>query len=163
MAMRHGRFSGGALSARSSRWLAAAFVLLASPAGAGDHGKVLAPLLPKYRQECGACHVAYPPEMLAAASWKRLLGNLPNHFGTDATLDAGSTRELSDWLAGHAPPGVPAPQDRITRSRWFVRKHDEVSSTVWKRSAVNSPANCSACHTQADQGDFNEHRVRIPR
>ena len=22
---------------------------------------------------------------------------------------------------------------------------------------------CAACHTQADQGDFNEHNVRIPR
>ena len=30
------------------------------------------PLLPKYQQECAACHVAYPPGMLPADSWQRL-------------------------------------------------------------------------------------------
>ena len=25
------------------------------------------------------------------------------------------------------------------------------------------PQECAACHTQADQGNFNEHDVRIPR
>jgi mono/diheme cytochrome c family protein len=28
---------------------------------------------------------------------------------------------------------------------------------------VKSAANCIACHTQADQGNFDEHTVRIPR
>lgn len=31
------------------------------------------PLLPKYQQECSSCHVAYPPDMLPAASWQRLM------------------------------------------------------------------------------------------
>ena len=29
--------------------------------------------------------------------------------------------------------------------------------------AARNAANCAACHTQSDQGDFNEHNVRIPR
>ena len=29
--------------------------------------------------------------------------------------------------------------------------------------AIRSAAGCIACHTQADQGDFNERSVRIPR
>jgi hypothetical protein len=29
--------------------------------------------------------------MLPAASWQRLMGNLPRHFGTDASLDAATT------------------------------------------------------------------------
>ena len=133
----------------------------------GNQRKTNAPLLAKYRQECAACHVAYPPALLPAASWQRVMTTLPRHFGTDASLDASTVRELSGWLAAHAGSGKgasePPPQDRITRSAWFVRKHDEVASAAWKLPAVKSPANCSACHTQADQGDFNEHRVRIPR
>lgn len=31
------------------------------------------PLLPKYRQECATCHVAYPPGALPAESWRRIL------------------------------------------------------------------------------------------
>lgn len=124
-------------------------------------------LLPKYRQECASCHVAYPPGMLPAKSWQRLINNLPRHFGTDASLDAASAKELAAWLTANARSDKRAreapSQDRITTSAWFTREHDEVSAAAWRRPAVKSPSNCGACHTQADQGDFNEHDVRIPR
>jgi hypothetical protein len=123
--------------------------------------------LPKYRLECAACHVAYPPAMLPAASWRRLLGGLPHHFGVDASLDAASVGELAAWLDAHAGTDRHSreapPEDRITRSAGFLHEHDEVPPAVWKRPAVRSAANCAACHTRADQGDFDEHAVRIPR
>jgi cytochrome c peroxidase len=122
---------------------------------------------PKYQQECAACHIAYPAGMLPAASWKRLMNNLPNHFGTDASLDAASVQQISQWLqlygGNYKRVTTEAPQDRITKSAWFIRKHDEVSAQTWKLAAVKSPSNCMACHQQANLGDFNEHRVRIPR
>ena len=125
------------------------------------------PLLPAYQQECAACHIAYPPGMLPAASWQRLMGNLQNHYGTDASLDAATVKQLSVWLNTHAGTykrvSAPPPDDRITRSAWFIREHDEVSAATWKRPAVKSAANCAACHTQADQGDFRERNIRIPR
>lgn len=128
---------------------------------------VAAVVSPKYQQECAACHIAYPPGMLPAASWSRVMGSLGKHFGVDASLDAATTTELSDWLQSHAGSFRRAreepPQDRITRSKWFVRQHDEVSSAVWKRKAVGSPSNCSACHAAAGTGHFNEDDVRIPK
>jgi Dihaem cytochrome c len=125
------------------------------------------PLLPKYQQECTTCHLAYPPGMLPAVSWQRLMNNLPRHFGTDASLDAAAIKEISTWLDTHAGTykrvrEEPA-QDRITRSAWFLRKHDEVSPASWKLPAVKSASNCAACHARADQGDFSERNVRIPR
>ena len=71
--------------------------LAASPLAWADSAPSV-PLLPKYRQECSACHVAYPPGMLPAASWQRVMGNLQNHYGTDASLDAATIQELSGWL-----------------------------------------------------------------
>lgn len=131
-----------------------------------DGGR-LVPLLPKYQQECAACHVAYPPGMLPAASWRRVMGNLKNHYGTDASLDAATVKDLSVWLDTHAGTykrvTQEPPQDRITRSAWFIRKHDEVAPATWKLPAVKSAANCIACHTRADQGEFNERDIRIPR
>ena len=125
------------------------------------------PWLPKYQQECASCHVAFPPGLLPAASWQRLMTELPRHFGADASLDAASVKELSTWLVANAGVGKRSreapPGDRITRSAWFTRKHDEVPTAAWRRPAVKSPSNCSACHPRADQGDFNEHDVRIPR
>ena len=125
------------------------------------------PLLPKYQQECAACHVAYPPGLLPAASWRRVMGSLSRHYGADASLDAATADELSAWLAANAGSlrrvRDEPPQDRITQSAWFLRKHDEVPARTWKLPAVKSPSNCVACHARAEQGDFNEHNVRIPR
>jgi Dihaem cytochrome c len=146
-----------------------AFLLLAQGASADDDGLAAAraPLLPAYRSECSGCHVAYPPGMLPAAAWRRVIDDLPHHYGTDASLDPATASALRDWLAGSAGPPHPssaAPTgDRITRSAWFARQHREVSAATWKRASIRSPANCSACHTHADQGAFNEHDVRIPR
>ena len=132
-----------------------------------DGGRPMPPLLPKYQQECAACHMAFPPGALPAASWQRVMQNLPRHYGTDASLDAASVQEISTWLTANAGTwkrvGTAPPDDRITRSEWFIRKHHEVTGATWKLPAVKSPANCAACHRGAEQGDFDEDRVRIPR
>ncbi len=146
---------------------AAALNLIGSATARADSPSRL-PLLPAYQQECASCHVAYPPGMLPAASWQRLMANLPRHFGTDASLDPATTQSLSTWLTANAGTykrvtADPPPDDRLTRAPWFARKHHEVASAVWQRPAVHSAANCVACHPQADKGDFNEHAVRIPR
>jgi nitrate/TMAO reductase-like tetraheme cytochrome c subunit len=111
--------------------------------------------------------VAYAPGLLPVESWQRLMNDLPHHFGVDASLDAASTKTLSAWLAANAGASRRAraapPGDRITKAAWFVREHGEVSAATWKRTSVKSPSNCSACHARADQGDFNEDHVRIPR
>jgi hypothetical protein len=151
-------------------WLAGAALGLASAASAGDgHRSRAVPLLPRYQQECASCHIAYPAGLLPSSSWKRLIEGLPKHFGTDASVDAATAQELSTWLQAHSAdtrrhdPTTPPPEDRITRSSWFVHEHDEVAPATWKLPAVKSPSNCAACHRGADQGVFNEHDVRIPR
>jgi mono/diheme cytochrome c family protein len=150
---------------------AVALLALAVAARADDDGPAMrVPLLPKYQQECGSCHTAYVPSMLPRASWQRLTANLPQHFGTDASLDAATLNELAAWLDAHAGTyrktareATPPPEDRITRTAWFQREHREVRTATWALPAVKSAANCAACHTQADQGDYRERNIRIPR
>jgi cytochrome c553 len=136
----------------------------------GDRRASPTPLLPSYQAECGACHLAYPPGLLPAASWQRLLQNLPRHFGTDASLEPAQRAELQPWLMAAAGTGqrrraeaTAPPDDRITRSAWFIREHDEIAAATWKRPSVKSAANCAACHGGANQGSFDEHDIRIPR
>ena len=147
--------------------IAAIALIGASHAARAEGNQRLPPLLPKYQQECGACHVAYPPGMLPATSWNRLMNKLGSHYGADASLDAATAQELAAWLSANAGSTRRVReqplQDRITRSAWFIRQHDEVSAASWKLPAVKSASNCIACHSGANQGDFNEHQVRIPR
>ncbi len=91
---------------------ALALVAALVPAHAdGERAGMRVPLLPAYKQECGSCHLAYPPGLLPASSWQRLMGDLPHHFGTDASLDA------ADACARSAAGCRPTPAARATPRR----------------------------------------------
>lgn len=121
----------------------------------------------RWQAECGSCHVAYPPRLLPAPAWRRMMAQLDRHFGADASLDAGAAAGIGAFLEQNAASGRraqgPAETLRITDTAWFLREHDKVPAATWKHSAVKSAANCAACHTLAEQGDFRERNIRIPR
>ncbi len=139
--------------------------LLAAPVSAAKMG-VPADVPKSYEAECASCHMAYPPGLLGQKSWQNIMSGLDKHFGTDASLDPKAQAEITQWLIKNAATkekySALAPENRITKTSWFIRKHDEVRADVWKRAGVKSPANCSACHADAAKGNFDEDRVRIP-
>lgn len=133
--------------------------------GKGAGGSTSAP--EPFQKECASCHMAYPAGLLPAGSWQHLMANLGRHFGSDASLDEASANAITRYFTSHAGTykrvSEMPPQDRITLSNWFARKHDKhVSASTWARPAIGSRSNCVACHQGAQQGNFNEHSVRIP-
>lgn len=119
-----------------------------------------------YEAECASCHIAYPPALLSEQSWKNVMSGLSKHFGTDASVDAKTQTEITSWLIKNAATrqkySETAPENRITKTSWFIRKHDEVRADVWKRASIKSPANCGACHIDAAKGIFSENNIKIP-
>ncbi len=119
-----------------------------------------------WRAECGSCHLAYPPALLAARDWRQIMHQLDRHYGSDATLDTAQLTQIGTFLesnAGHSAAAETKDLPRITLSPWFKREHREVPARVWKSSAVRSAANCGACHRQAHSGDFSEESLQLPR
>lgn len=114
------------------------------------------------KAECSACHIAYPPRLLPAASWEALMGGLKTHFAEDATLDEATAAHIRDYLVANAgkddPNAVDAegkPLLRISERQWFKHEHsDEVSPAALKKAG--SWANCVACHTGAEKGQFED-------
>lgn len=144
-----------------------ALAMLASTGAQADSGRAMPYNVPAaYLQECAACHTAYPPGLLPAASWKRVMAGLDKHYGTDASLDAATVQQLGQWLQAYAGTykrvSEEPPEDRITRSAWFERKHRKIEPSAWKLPSVKSAANCAACHTGAEQGRFSDHDLRMP-
>lgn len=133
---------------------------------AGSHNFKPVRALPLYAQECAACHVAYPPSLLSDDSWQRILTGLSQHYGVDASLDAAQINTIGLWLKSEAGTykkiQFSPPEDRISRSDWFVREHRRVAPEVWQLTSVKSPAQCTACHSKADQGRFDERDLRTP-
>lgn len=143
------------------RWMALLFASFVAHQALAD-GKRFTADNPQWRAECGSCHVAYPPQLLPAPAWNRIMSGLDRHFGADASLDAAGSAAIGAFLVNNSRSGEVRTL-RITETGWFRHEHDEVPAATWTRPAVKSPANCVACHTRADAGDFSERNIRIPR
>ena len=130
-----------------------------------------------YAEECGSCHMAYPPGLLPARSWERLMGNLDKHFGDNAELPQEDAAAITGYLVGNAADrsnyrrsmqlaASIAPWDtpvRITRIPYFMHEHNEIPrQLVAGNPQVKSLSQCQACHRSAEAGSFDEHDIDIP-
>ncbi|MGP3698020.1 diheme cytochrome c [Rhodobacter sp. NSM] len=133
--------------------------------GRGHEGRRAAMVVtdPATKTECSACHLAYPAALLPARSWRALMADLPNHFGEDASLDDTTRAEIEAYLVANAADGgrslrgVAATDTplRISELPWFKREHsEEVTPRMLEKA--KSMANCAACHTGAESGNFDD-------
>jgi hypothetical protein len=124
-----------------------ALALAALSASADD---LRVPEHPAYAAECGSCHVAYPPQLLSAASWRQTMAGLDKHFGSDASLEPALAREIGQYLADYAGGKRAGNELRITETRWFRKEHrNEIP-------AGKNPADCAACHRGAEKGIYED-------
>lgn len=137
--------------------------LLALPAAA-DESRMPAQVNAAWKEECGSCHVAYPPSLLSAANWRQMMGSLDRHFGANAQLDAKARDEILAFLEANAArkQAKHSASLRITETPWFAKEHDEVPPALWKDARVKSAANCGACHREAERGDYSERNIVLP-
>ena len=121
-------------------------------------------------EECGSCHLAFAPSMLPANSWTKLMGDLKNHFGDDASVDTATAARIAHYLAENAADtggqrygqkllrgvSLENPPLRITELPAWINKHRKISTAEWKRKEVGTKANCVACHADAERGYYDE-------
>ena len=111
---------------------------------------------PPVLKECGDSHMAFPPETLPKATWQKIIGNLSDHFGEDASLDAATAAQLTAFHMKHASDvsnvraakkwRTTAPVTRIIDAPRFIRKHKQCPDAVWAHDKIKSKSNCLACH-----------------
>jgi hypothetical protein len=125
---------------------------------------------PKVLKECGSCHMAFLPGFLPGKSWEKIMGNLKEHFGDNATLDEATAREITEYLVANASDGkasgkaaAPAkesaaePVIRISELGWFKSEHSRrITPESLKRHKAKSKSDCKACHPSADKGFFDD-------
>jgi Dihaem cytochrome c len=111
-----------------------------------------------FEQECGACHWAYLPQLLPARSWRAITSDLSHHFDQNASLDAATTRQITDYLVNHAADvlgsnhsfmrGLSANDTplRITDTPIWRAIHREINPFAFTQPSVKTKANCMGCH-----------------
>lgn len=150
--------------------LAPAALLLLSAASALADGDRFPPVSdPATAKECGACHMAYQPRLLPRKSWEKLMDNLADHFGENATLDDKTRGQIRAYLTANAAEthgaggkwlrGVDTanPPLRVSELPRFRKEHGERKAAAMKqRLGVKTWADCVACHKAANQGHFED-------
>jgi hypothetical protein len=138
--------------------IAAALLAAVAPALADEVERVPPVANEAAKRECGACHIAYQPQLLPAEAWRRLFDDLDKHFGTDASLEEPVRQELLDYYVAQAGrfAGASPPSPRITEAPWWVREHRELRAATWSKPEVKFKGNCTACHRQAEQGIYED-------
>lgn len=139
-------------------------------------GKTL-PDNPLWRTECGSCHAVFYPALLPSRSWQKIMAEQDRHFGTDLGLDAATTETILQFMADNAAEkhaveaafkidqSIPAGETplRITETPYWLKKHREIAASDWANPLVLSQSNCAACHSDADDGTFEDGAMHIPK
>ncbi len=145
---------------------------LASGGESENHKSYLQKQNPVYIEECGSCHIAYPPQLLPSESWQKIMLGLDDHFGENAELDVATSQSIESYLIQISRSssykkmfrnlGNQSPL-RITELPYFVHEHDEIPSKyIDGNNRVSSLSQCNACHQEAERGQFDEDNVNIP-
>ena len=94
-----------------------------------------------YVKECGSCHMVYPPELLPARSWAKIMGSLQDHFGDSAQLDAATQQRIHDYLVAHAADN--APNEHSVAIMQSLRPGEtplRITRTSWQSFTSSSPS-----------------------
>ena len=138
--------------------------------------RVLAPSDPVYVKECGSCHMPYSPQLLPVRSWQRLLGNLGDHFGDTATVDAATQQRITEYVTAHAADTANNEQSveimhslrpgdtplRITQVPYIAALHTSALEDM--RGGNPRPktlAECGVCHYLVQAGNYTDRRYSV--
>jgi cytochrome b len=132
------------------------------------------PLDPTYAQECGSCHMAYPPSLAPSPRWIAIMDGLPNHFGEDATLEPVVMSPIRAYLTMNAAEkwdtraaqelqgSNPLDPLRLTATPFWIRMHQGIPESVFKSRAVGAKGACEKCHSDASTGRFDPQDIHVP-
>jgi cytochrome b len=133
------------------------------------------PLDPTYAQECGSCHMAYPPSLAPSPRWIAIMDGLQDHFGEDASLEPWLMSRIRAYLTMNAAERWDTraahelqrsnPQDpiRLTATPFWVRMHRGIPESVFKSRAVGAKGACEKCHSDASTGRFDPQDINMPK
>jgi cytochrome c553 len=129
-----------------------------------------------YLKECGSCHMAYPPELLPARSWTKILGSLQDHFGDSAQLDDATQQRIHDYLVANSADKAQNEESfavmkslrpgetplRITGTPYIAGLHAAVLDPLWEGNPrPKTLAECGVCHHLAQTGNFTMRQFSV--
>jgi hypothetical protein len=130
-----------------------------------------------YKKECGSCHFAYQPGLLPSKSWDKMMLNLSDHFGSDASLEKKDYDSILAYLRKNSAEKfmnykrsarivdslrMRETPESISKTPYIIKKHKKIRADLITQAEVKGLFNCTACHTTAQKGIYSERDILIP-
>lgn len=129
-----------------------------------------------FHDECISCHTLYPPFLLPKKSWVKMMDNLENHFGDDASLEVEDIASIKKYLIKNSAENSTKESAykimksikntdtiAITKTSYWEKRHDDIDKDIFKNKKIGNISNCKACHNNIEQGLLNNKDIKIPK
>lgn len=131
----------------------------------------------EFANECGSCHITYPPFLLPKNSWALMMKDLENHFGDDASIDEELNISILSFLEKNSSENsthqaavyiLKSLKENnstiaITKTPYWQKRHENIDKNIFLSKDVKSKANCSACHQDIEFGLLENSLIKIPK
>jgi len=107
-----------------------------------------------YLENCASCHIPIPPEVLPTETWKEILENPQNHYGTSVeNLVRISQVIIWQYMMTFSRPLRPLENQPsyVNQSRYFYALHPRV-----KLPDLINTKSCLVCHPGAQQLNYQQ-------
>ena len=125
------------------------------------------------RSSCGSCHMIYPPYLLPKQSWNKMMDNLENHFGKDASLPKEETELIRSYLMNNAAEHstreaavkildnlkTDAPQE-ITQTHYWKETHKDITKEQFEAD-YGIKSDCRTCHKTIRDGMIQDEEIKF--
>ncbi|MDD3602523.1 MAG: cytochrome b/b6 domain-containing protein [Sulfurovum sp.] len=132
---------------------------------------------PEFANECGSCHITYPPYLLPKQSWAMMMQDLENHFGDDASIDTKTNLSISAFLKENSAENstheaafkiLKSLKENnstiaITKTPYWKSRHKHINNQIFVSQEVKSKANCTACHQNIEYGLIENTFIKVPQ
>lgn len=127
-----------------------------------------------FYNECGSCHITYPPYLLPEKSWALMMSDLENHFGDDASIDKKTNLSILSFLEKNSSENSSHEAAykilkslkgnnstiAITKTPYWEYRHKDIEKDIFLSKEVKSKANCSACHQDIEYGLLENNLIK---
>ncbi len=136
-------------------------------------GFILMEVNEDFQSECADCHELYSPSLLPASSWEKMMNELDNHFGEDASLDIETTKNIAAYLRKYSAENWDSEASnnfmivdnkapyKISETPFWKERHKNIDENLFKTKPVKGKGNCSACHADAELGYFHDKNIKF--
>lgn len=114
-----------------------------------------------------------PPFLLPKNSWEKLMADLENHFGDDASVEEETHNIILKFLEKNSAETSTKEASfmildslknkdiiSISETTYWKEKHINIDDKIFSNSLVKSKANCKACHSDIEKGLIEDENIK---